>query len=79
MLANLENEVHFKNVFTDIEVFTAFVKDILGIDINITKVETEKVLLDQVSPIKFEMDLFAEDEKARTIVEIQKNRLRLYL
>ena len=72
MLANLDNEVHFKKVFTDVEVFTAFVKDILGIDLHISKVETEKVLLNKVSAIKFKMDLFAEDKEARTIVEIQK-------
>ena len=72
MLANLDNEVHFKKVFTDIEVFCAFVKDVLGIDMDITKVETEKVLQNKVSAIKFRMDLFAEDKKNRTVVEIQK-------
>ncbi len=72
MLANLDNEVHFKKVFTDVEVFTAFVKDVLGIDIHIDKVETEKVLPSKVSAIKFKMDLFAEDKATRTVVEIQK-------
>lgn len=72
MLVNLDNEVHFKKVFTDVEVFTAFVKDILGISIHIDKVETEKVLPSKISAIKFRMDLFAEDEESRTVVEIQK-------
>ena len=72
MLANLDNEVHFKKVFTDVEVFTAFVKDVLGIEIHIEKVETEKVLPSKVSAIKFKMDLFAEDKDSRTVVEIQK-------
>ena len=72
MLANLDNEVHFKNVFTDVEVFTAFTKDVLNIDINIDKVETEKVLPSTVSAIKFRMDLFAEDKENRAVVEIQK-------
>ena len=72
MLANLDNEVHFKKVFTDVEVFKAFVKDVLGLDMNITKVETEKVILPKVSAIKFRMDLFAEDTDNRTVVEIQK-------
>lgn len=72
MLANLDNEVHFKKVFTDVEVFTAFVKDVLNIDIHIDKVETEKVLPSKVSAIKFKMDLFAEDKTSRTVVEIQK-------
>lgn len=72
MLANLDNEVHFKKVFTDVEVFTAFVKDVLDIDVHIDKVETEKVLPSKVSAIKFKMDLFAEDKDSRTVVEIQK-------
>ena len=72
MLANLDNEVHFKKVFTDVEVFKAFVKDVLGLDMNITKVETEKVILPKVSAIKFRMYLFAEDKENRTVVEIQK-------
>ncbi|MEM1215721.1 MAG: hypothetical protein AAGJ82_08565 [Bacteroidota bacterium] len=72
MLANLDNEVHFKNVFTDPEIFSAFTKDILGVALNIEKVETEKVLPNAVSAIKFRMDLFAEDEANRTVVEIQK-------
>jgi hypothetical protein len=72
MLANLDNEVHFKKVFTDVDVFCAFVKDVLNIDMKITKVETEKVLPSKVSAIKFRMDLFAEDVDNRTVVEIQK-------
>ncbi|MEM6964797.1 MAG: PD-(D/E)XK nuclease family transposase [Bacteroidota bacterium] len=72
MIANLDNEVHFKNVFTDTEVFSAFAKDVLGIELEIDKVETEKVLPSKVSAIKFRMDLFAEDTKNRTVVEIQK-------
>ena len=72
MIANLDNEVHFKHVFTDVEVFSAFAKDVLGIELNIDKVETEKVLPSKVSAIKFRMDLFAEDQDKRTIVEIQK-------
>ncbi len=72
MIANLDNEVHFKHVFTDVEVFSAFTKDVLGIELNIDKVETEKVLPSKVSAIKFRMDLFAEDNDRRTIVEIQK-------
>ena len=42
MLLDLSNEVYFKKVFTDTEVFKSFVKDVLGIDININQVETEK-------------------------------------
>jgi hypothetical protein len=72
MLANLDNEVHFKKVFTDVDVFRAFVKDVLGIDMNITKVETEKILPSKTGAIKFCMNLFAEDKENKTVVEIQK-------
>jgi hypothetical protein len=72
MLANLDNEVHFKQVFTDVEVFCAFVKDVLDITIEVDKVETEKVLPEPVSAIKFRMDLFAESKDKRVVVEIQK-------
>ncbi len=71
MLVDLSNEVYFKKVFTDTEVFKMFVKDVLNIDLNISKVETEKVL-PKASSIQFKMDLFAEDKANRTIVEIQK-------
>jgi hypothetical protein len=72
MLGNLDNEVYFKKVFTDTTVFKAFVKDTVGIDIEIEKVETEKVLLRKVSSIRFKMDLFAESTDHRVVVEIQK-------
>ncbi len=42
MLAPLDNQVIFKIAFTDMEVFTGFVKDIIGIDIIVGKIETEK-------------------------------------
>ena len=71
-LSSLDNEVIFKKAFTNKIVFKAFVKDVLGIDIHIDKVETEKVLPSKVSAIKFKMDLFAEDKASRTVVEIQK-------
>lgn len=72
MLANLDNEVHFKQVFTNVEVFCAFVKDVLNITIEIDKVETEKILPEPVSAIKFRMDLFAQSKDKRVVVEIQK-------
>lgn len=72
LLGNLDNEVYFKKVFTNVEVFTAFVKDILGIDIEIDRVETERELNRKTAHIRFKMDLFAESRDHRVIVEIQK-------
>lgn len=71
-LGNLDNEVYFKKVFTNVEVFTAFVKDVLGIDIEIDKVETERELNRETAHIRFKMDLFAESKDHRVVVEIQK-------
>lgn len=71
-LGNLDNEVYFKKVFTDVEVFRAFVKDVAGVDMDVDKVETEKVLERRTTPIRFKMDLFAESKDHRVIVEIQK-------
>ncbi len=45
MLSNLDNEVIFKKAFTNKIVFTQFVKDIVGIDIEVDKIETEKSLI----------------------------------
>ncbi|MDX2306519.1 MAG: hypothetical protein NW226_27160 [Microscillaceae bacterium] len=42
MLGNLDNEVIFKKAFTNIIVFKAFVRDILGIEVEVEKIETEK-------------------------------------
>lgn len=67
-LANLTNEVIFKKVFTNVEVFTAFVKDVLGLDIEIDKVETERELNREAAHIRFRMDLFAESKDHRVIV-----------
>jgi len=71
-IGNLDNEVYFKKVFTNIEVFEAFVKDILGIEVHVDKIETEKVLVRKTSSIKFKMDIFAESIDHRVIIEIQK-------
>ena len=42
ILGSLDNEVIFKKAFTDMFVFKSFVKDVLGIEIEVDKIETEK-------------------------------------
>jgi hypothetical protein len=59
-VASLRYGVIFKKAFSKPHIFKAFVKDFLDIELDIDKVETEK---------KF--DLFAEDKKHSTIVDIQ--------
>ena len=71
-LARLDNEVFFKKAFTDRIVFKAFVKDIVGIDVDPPKIETEKAFSPKIGNIDFKYDIFADDPKRRVIIEIQK-------
>lgn len=61
----------FKRAFSQPEVFTQFVKDVLGIDIHIEKVHTEYEYPQTVGFVRSQYDLFAEDVENRIIVEIQ--------
>jgi PD-(D/E)XK nuclease family transposase len=72
MLGNLDNEVIFKKAFTDKIVFKAFVRDILGIDIEVDVIETEKRFDPKVGDIDFKMDIYAESVDKRIVVEIQR-------
>jgi hypothetical protein len=72
MLGNLDNEVIFKKAFTDKTVFKAFVRDILGIEIEVDKIETEKKFEPKIGYIDFELDIFAESVDKRIVVEIQR-------
>ena len=72
MLAPLDNETIFKTAFTDKTVFKQFVKDILGIDIEVDKIETEKKFEPKVGNIDITLDIFAESTDHRIIIEIQR-------
>lgn len=72
MLGNLDNEVIFKKAFTDKVVFKAFVKDILGIEIEVDRIETEKAFSPKIGNIDFKLDIFAESVDKRVIIEIQR-------
>lgn len=71
-LARLDNEVFFKKAFTDKIVFKAFVKDIVGIEVEPAKIETEKAFQPKLGNIAFKYDIFAEDVERRIVIEIQK-------
>ncbi len=71
-LARLDNEVFFKKAFTDEIVFKAFVRDIVGIEVNPDRIETEKAFQPKLGNINFKYDIFAEDSKKRIVIEIQK-------
>ena len=72
MLGNLDNEVIFKKAFTDKTVFKAFVRDILGIEVEIDKIETEKKFEPKIGYVDFELDIFAETTDKRICIEIQR-------
>jgi hypothetical protein len=72
MLAPLDNETIFKKAFTDKDVFQQFVKDLFGIDIVVDKIETEKKFEPPLSPINFELDIYAESTDHSFVIEIQK-------
>jgi predicted transposase/invertase (TIGR01784 family) len=71
-IARLDNEVFLKKAFTDPIVFKAFVKDIIGVDVEPDKIETEKSFIPKVGNIAFKYDIFAEDSRNRLIIEIQR-------
>ena len=73
-VAPLRYGVIFKKVFSKPHIFTAFVKDILGIEIEIDKVETEKSFSPVIGKVDSRFDLFAQDKKNRLIVDIQHKR-----
>lgn len=73
-VAPLRYDVIFKKAFSDPEIFTAFVEVVLGIKIEISKVETEKSFAPPIGHVASRFDLFAEDTKNRIIVDIQHVR-----
>lgn len=75
-LVPLNNTVAFKKLFRDPEILTTFVKDLIGIDMNITadNIELEKEFVVPMGAIKIKFDIFAEDPDQRVVVEIQKMR-----
>ena len=73
-VASLRYGVIFKKAFSQPHIFKAFVKDFLGIELEIDKVETEKSFSPVIGQVDSHFDLFAEDKKHRTIVDIQHVR-----
>ena len=73
-VAPLRYDVIFKKAFCDPEIFTAFIHDVLGITIEIEKVETEKTFTPPIGRVASRFDLFAQDLKNRVIVDIQHVR-----
>jgi len=73
-VASLRYGVIFKKAFSQPDIFKAFVKAVLGIELEIDKVETEKSFNPLIGKVDLRFDLFAEDIKNRIIVDIQHAR-----
>jgi predicted transposase/invertase (TIGR01784 family) len=73
-VASLQYGVIFKKAFSQPDIFTGFVRDILGVHIEIDHVETEKSFDPPIGKIDTRFDLFAEDKKNRVVVDIQHVR-----
>ena len=67
----LRYDTAFKKAFSQPAIFCQFVHDVLGVDIQIEKVQQGYRYLKPVGQVDIEYDLFAEDEDARIVVEIQ--------
>jgi hypothetical protein len=64
-VASLRYGVIFKKAFSRPDIFKAFVKDILGIELQIDHVETEKSFESAIGSVDSRFDLFAEDKVNR--------------
>jgi predicted transposase/invertase (TIGR01784 family) len=73
-VASLQYGVIFKKAFSQPDIFTGFVRDILGVHIEIDRVETEKSFDPPIGKVDTRFDLFAEDKKNRVVVDIQHVR-----
>ncbi|EDN72722.1 hypothetical protein BGS_0214 [Beggiatoa sp. SS] len=73
-VASLRYGVVFKKAFCVPEIFTAFVRDFLNIELKIDHVETEKSFIQPVGRVLSRFDLFAENQENRVIVDIQHVR-----
>ncbi len=70
-VAPLRYDVIFKKAFSHPNLFTALVKDFIGIQLEIDEVENDKAFIPPVGNVATKFDLFAEDKKNRVIVEVQ--------
>ncbi len=73
-VASLRYGVIFKKAFSQPDIFKAFVKDFLAIELDIDQVEMEKAFDPPIGNVDTRFDLFVEDKKNRIIVDIQHVR-----
>ncbi len=73
-VASLRYDTMFKKAFSDPEIFSAFARDFLNIELEIDEVIQEKSFSLPIGRVKVRFDLYAEDRKHRTIIDIQHER-----
>jgi len=64
----------FKKAFSDPEVFSGFARAVLGIDVEVERVEQEHGFQPVFGQVDFKYDLFAEDPAKRLVIELQHVR-----
>ena len=72
MLAPLDNQEVFKTAFTNKLVFEQFVNDFFDINITVSKIETEKKFYNKVTNIDISIDIYAESDDHKFVIELQK-------
>ncbi|KHD07788.1 hypothetical protein PN36_29010 [Candidatus Thiomargarita nelsonii] len=73
-VAPLRYDVIFKKAFGEPEIFTAFIRDLLDIKLEIDVVEKDKAYDPPIGSVKTKFDLYAEDKKNRVIIDMQHVR-----
>ncbi|MEM7535556.1 MAG: PD-(D/E)XK nuclease family transposase [Chloroflexota bacterium] len=75
-IARLDNSVVFKKLFRDPDVLSEFIKDLLGLDLQLTadQIETEKKFTPPVGNVDIAYDIFVDDPENRIVIEIQRVR-----
>jgi hypothetical protein len=72
-VASLRYGVIFKKAFSQPDIFKAFVKDFLGIELNIDQIETEKAFDLPIGKVDTRFDLFRSAPLLRLFAEDKKN------
>jgi predicted transposase/invertase (TIGR01784 family) len=73
-VVSLKYGTAFKKAFGDPEVFSGFAQAVLGIDVEVERVEQEHGFRPVYGQVDIKYDLFAEDPKKRVVIELQHVR-----
>lgn len=74
LLASLDNQVVFKKLLSDPAILKVFIKDLMGIALQPTLIETEKKIRSPRGNVELKIDIFVEDLTQRLVIGIQQER-----